>query len=179
MVEVRWALRGVSFTARRRDHGAGRAERRRQDDDHLPAAAPVRPDGRARHHRRARPERRDARLAGGPDRDGHARDASVPRHDPGQPALRQVRGDAGGDRSRLPGANIHDFIAGLPDGSRDDRRGAGLPPRRREAGAWPSRVLLKDPGILVLDEATAHLDSQAEALIQQALEVAMRAGQPW
>ena len=37
-----------------------------------------------------------------------------------------------------------------------------------------ARVLLKDPGILVLDEATAHLDSQAEALIQQALEVAMQ-----
>ena len=33
-----------------------------------------------------------------------------------------------------------------------------------------ARVVLKDPGILILDEATAHLDAQSEALIQQALE---------
>jgi ATP-binding cassette subfamily B protein len=33
-----------------------------------------------------------------------------------------------------------------------------------------ARVILKDPRILVLDEATSHLDSQSEALIQEALE---------
>jgi len=32
-----------------------------------------------------------------------------------------------------------------------------------------ARVILKDPRILVLDEATSHLDSHSEALIQQAL----------
>ena len=37
-----------------------------------------------------------------------------------------------------------------------------------------ARVLLKDPCILVLDEATAHLDSQSEALIQEALDGVMR-----
>ena len=35
-------------------------------------------------------------------------------------------------------------------------------------------MLLKDPSILVLDEATAHLDSESEALIQQALDGVMR-----
>jgi ATP-binding cassette subfamily B protein len=33
-----------------------------------------------------------------------------------------------------------------------------------------ARVILKDPGILILDEATSHLDSTSEALIQAALE---------
>ena len=37
-----------------------------------------------------------------------------------------------------------------------------------------ARVLLKDPRVLVLDEATAHLDSTSEALVQQALARAMR-----
>jgi ATP-binding cassette subfamily B protein len=37
-----------------------------------------------------------------------------------------------------------------------------------------ARVILKDPAILVLDEATSQLDSQSEALIQAALERVMR-----
>jgi ATP-binding cassette subfamily B protein len=36
-----------------------------------------------------------------------------------------------------------------------------------------ARVILKDPRGLVLDEATSHLDSQAEALIQEALKTVM------
>ena len=36
-----------------------------------------------------------------------------------------------------------------------------------------ARVILKDPKILVLDEATSHLDARSEALIQEALERVM------
>ncbi|MGI8875014.1 MAG: ATP-binding cassette domain-containing protein, partial [Egibacteraceae bacterium] len=36
-----------------------------------------------------------------------------------------------------------------------------------------ARVLLKDPAIVVLDEATAHLDSESEAAVQQALATAL------
>ena len=36
-----------------------------------------------------------------------------------------------------------------------------------------ARVILKDPEILILDEATSHLDAQSEALIQDALEHVM------
>jgi ATP-binding cassette subfamily B protein len=72
-------------------------------------------------------------------------------------------------------ANIHDFIAGLPDGLDTvvGERGYRLSGGEKQRVAL-ARVILKDPCILVLDEATAHLDSQSEALIQQALEQVMQ-----
>jgi ATP-binding cassette subfamily B protein len=36
-----------------------------------------------------------------------------------------------------------------------------------------ARVLLKDPAVIVLDEATAHLDSESEAAVQEALRTAL------
>ncbi|MDJ0624728.1 MAG: ABC transporter ATP-binding protein [Desulfocapsaceae bacterium] len=72
-------------------------------------------------------------------------------------------------------ANIHNFIKSLPDeydtivGARGYRLSGGE--RQRIAIA---RVILKDPRILVLDEATSSLDSQSEALIQEALHRIMK-----
>ena len=71
-------------------------------------------------------------------------------------------------------ANIHDFISELPDGYDTvvGERGYRLSGGEKQRLAL-ARVILKDPRILVLDEATSHLDSQSEALIQEALKRVM------
>jgi ATP-binding cassette, subfamily B, bacterial len=72
-------------------------------------------------------------------------------------------------------ANIHDFILDLPDGYDTvvGERGYRLSGGEKQRVAI-ARVILKDPRVLILDEATSHLDSQSEALIQQALEHVMQ-----
>jgi ATP-binding cassette subfamily B protein len=74
----------------------------------------------------------------------------------------------------LRAAQIWDLVAGLPEGldtvvgDRGHRLSGGE--KQRIALA---RLLLKAPGVVVLDEATAHLDSESELAVQRALDTAL------
>jgi len=90
--------------------------------------------------------------------------------------LRYARPEASVDdiQAACRAAQIHDVIAALPDGYDTvvGERGYRLSGGEKQRVAI-ARMLLKDPAIVILDEATSHLDSENEAAIQDALAHAL------
>jgi ATP-binding cassette, subfamily B, bacterial len=90
--------------------------------------------------------------------------------------LRYARPDATQDEveAACRAAQIHDVIARMPDGYGTvvGERGYRLSGGEKQRLAI-ARMLLKDPAIVILDEATSNLDTENEALVQEALGVAL------
>ena len=134
-----------------------------------PTAGAIRINGR-------RPARRPDRVAARRRRRRHPGRPPVPRHDPGQPRLR---------RTRRPPRTTWSRRCGPPRSGRSSTRcppastpssataATGSPAAR--SSAWPSPgCCSRAPGSIVLDEATAHLDSESEQALQRALDHALR-----
>jgi ATP-binding cassette subfamily B protein len=170
-----WILRGVSFTAEPGDmvalvgpSGAGKTTLSTLIPRlHDVTSGAVRVDGA---------DVRDLTLATLTDAVGVVTQDAHLFHDTVGANLRYARPDATLEElvEACKAARIHDVIAALPDGydtvvgERGYRMSGGEKQRLAIA-----RVLLKDPAIVILDEATAHLDSETELLIQQALAEAL------
>lgn len=78
-------------------------------------------------------------------------------------------------RDAAKAANALDFIDGFPDGMKTlvGEKGVQLSGGQKQRVAI-ARAILKDPKILILDEATSNLDTESESLVQQALHGLMQ-----
>ena len=158
------------------DGRAGRLVGRGQVDDR-PAAAPAlrrrRGRGAARRRRRPRPRVRldPRRRSGMVTQDGHLFHESIR----GQPAARPARTPTEDELwDALRRARLDDLVASLPDGLDTvvGERGYRLSGGERQR-LTIARLLLARPRVVILDEATAHLDSTSEAAVQEALGEAL------
>ena len=160
-----------------RDPRHRRRDRRRQVDGGQAAAALLRPAGRADHARR-RAGRRRCRCAAlrRADRLRRPGRLPVPGHRAREPRLRAAPTPTDAELERAARlAEAHEFIVDLPDGYDTvvGERGQKLSGGQRQRLSI-ARAILKDPPLLVLDEATSAVDNETEAAIQRSLELVGR-----
>ncbi len=154
----------------RADGRPGRPLRRRQDHDLVAGPSPLRRHPRRRaHQRHRRPpgrQRPPSDTVGVVTQDPHLF------HDTLRANLMYARPEATEAEvvEALDQAQIGHIVADLPDGLDTviGERGYRLSGGEKQRVAL-ARLLLKAPDIVVLDEATAHLDSESEAAVQRAL----------
>ncbi|MEZ0071150.1 ATP-binding cassette subfamily B protein [Planotetraspora sp. GP83] len=120
---------------------------------------------------------RDAALASIRDTVGVVMQDAHLFHDTIGANLRYARPEASDEEvwEALRAAQIADLVKNLPEGLETvvGDRGYRLSGGEKQRIAL-ARLLLKAPRVVVLDEATAHLDSESEAAVQQALKTALR-----
>ncbi|WP_091558217.1 ABC transporter ATP-binding protein [Micromonospora pattaloongensis] len=119
---------------------------------------------------------RDATMASLRDTIGVVTQDSHLLHETIAENLRYAKPDATDEElwAALRGAQVADLVRSLPDGldTMVGERGYRFSGGEKQRIAI-ARLLLKAPSIVILDEATAHLDSESEAAVQRALSVAL------
>ena len=165
-------LRGMSFVAEPgQGDRAGRAVGRRQIDGAEPAAALLRGGLRRDHHRRAEHRAGVAPFAAAADRLCGADRAPVPRQ---RCATTSATASSDATEAEIiaaaKAAHAHDFIMAFPQGydTPVGEHGLQLSGGQRQR-IEIARALIKDAPIILLDEATASLDSESERHVQEAL----------
>ena len=174
---ARRAQRRVVHDRAGRGRGARRPVGRRQDDGRVAHPALLGRDRRPDHARRRRRARalvrRPARHRSGSCRRSRrcsaARCATTsPTRGPDASGRRGARGGARGARDR-----VHRAAARRAWRRCVGERGVKLSGGQRQRIAL-ARVFLKDPAVVVLDEATSSLDNESERLVEEAMEELLR-----